>query len=76
MVSITHQLYVLIEHLGVEHRHVMYVGTLDLLGATIIVIVRGAYKNLDCIDFRSPIFLLQLQFWDLLLEFWELGGGP
>ena len=61
MVSITHQLYVLIEHLGVEHRHVMYVGTLDLLGATIIVIVRGAYKNLDHIDVQPLICDHQVQ---------------
>ncbi len=50
MVPKTHRLDVLIEDLGLEHRHVMYVGTLDLLGATIIVIVRGAYKNFDHID--------------------------
>jgi len=61
LVSITHQLDVLIEDLGVEHRHVKYVGTLDLLGATIIVIVRGAYKNLDNVDVQPLICDHQVQ---------------
>ena len=61
LVSITHLLDVLIEDLGVEHRHVKNVGTFDLLGATIIVIVHGAYKNLDHVDIQPLICNHQVQ---------------
>ena len=54
----------------------MYVGTFDLLAATIIVIVRGAYKNFDRIDVQTLICVHQVQFQALLLESRVLGGRP
>lgn len=61
LVSITHELDVLIEDLGVKHRHVKNVGTFDLLGGTIIVIVHGAYKNLDHVNVQPLICDHQVQ---------------